>query len=149
MVLSSHTPSLLWFRLDMMLAFKNSGCDVVAVGNESSEKWAEEFDSYGIKYKQASIERNGTNPFKDLKTIKSLRKIIQEEKPNKIFAYNAKTVIYGCIAAHKEKVDIYSLIAGLGSVFMGSGVKNTLIQSVLKIEYKNGKKVFFPFFNLL
>ena len=147
MVLSSHTPSLLWFRLDMMLAFKERGCDVVAVGNEDSEKWTSEFNNYGIKYKQAIIERNGTNPFKDLKTIKCLRKIIHEEKPDKIFAYNAKTVIYGGIAAHKERVKVYSLIAGLGSVFMGSGFKNKLIQTILKAEYKKSlkysKNVFF------
>lgn len=140
MVLSSHTPSLLWFRLDMMLAFKKCGCDVVAVGNEDNEKWIAEFKNHGIKYKQAIIERNGTNPFKDLKTIKCLRKIIQEEKPDKIFTYNAKTVIYGGIAAHKEKAEVYSLIAGLGSVFMGSGFKNKLVQTILRTEYKKSLK---------
>ena len=38
-VLSSHTPSLFWFRADMMLAFKKIGCEVVAVGNEPEEIW--------------------------------------------------------------------------------------------------------------
>ena len=147
LVLSSHTPSLLWFRLDMMLEFKNQGYEVVAIGNEDETKWKEQFDSYDIKYKQAFIQRNGTNPFKDLKTLKSLRKIIKEEKPNKIFAYNAKTVIYGSIAAHKEKVEIYSLIAGLGSVFMRTGLKGRLVQKILAWEYKralnHNESVFF------
>lgn len=136
MVLSSHTPSLLWFRLDMMLEFKRYGCDVVAVGNENESTWSRQFQENGIVYRQAFIQRNGTNPFKDIKTLKSLRLIIKEEKPDKIFAYNAKTVIYGGMAAHKEKIDTYSLIAGLGSVFMGNGLKNRIVQAILKHEYK-------------
>lgn len=140
MVLSSHTPSLLWFRLDMMLEFKQRGCDVVAVGNEDEAKWTEQFKGNGIIYRQAFIQRNGTNPFSDLKTLGSLRKIIREEKPDKIFAYNAKTVIYGGMAARKEKVDTYSLIAGLGSVFMGRGFKSQIVQSILKYEYRKSLK---------
>ena len=136
MVLSSHTPSLLWFRLDMMLEFKRYGCEVVAVGNEDEVKWCELFKKNGIIYRQAFLQRNGTNPLKDIKTLKSLRMIIHKEKPDKIFAYNAKTVIYGGIAAHKEKVDTYSLIAGLGSVFMGNGFKSKIIRSILKFEYR-------------
>ena len=147
LVLSSHTPSLMWFRLDMMLEFIHCGCDVVAIGNEDEEIWGEQFKCFGIRYRQAFIQRNGTNPLNDLKTIKSLRRIIKSERPNKIFAYNAKTVIYGNVAAHKERVEIYSLVAGLGSVFMGKGFKNKLVQHILKTEYrktlKYSDKVFF------
>ena len=38
LVLSSHTPSLFWFRKDMMLAFKQAGCEVVAVGNGTKDE---------------------------------------------------------------------------------------------------------------
>ena len=140
LVLSSHTPSLLWFRIDMMLDFMRRGYEVVAVGNEKEDIWDIRFRQYGIKYRQAFIQRNGTNPLKDLKTLKSLRKIIKEERPDKIFAYNAKTVIYGNIAAKKEGVKIYSLVAGLGSVFMGKGFKNKLMQLILKMEYRRSLK---------
>ena len=45
-VLSSHTPSLFWFRMDMMQSFKEKGHDVViggelfsdAMGAEDSEE---------------------------------------------------------------------------------------------------------------
>lgn len=147
MVLSSHTPSLIWFRLDMMVAFKECGHKVVAVGNEDETTWSDRFQPYGIKYRKATIERNGTNPFKDLKTMHSLREIMRQERPDKIFAYNAKTVIYGGLAAHKERIAFYPLIAGLGSVFMGRGLKNRLVRTILKIEYKqslkHSRRVFF------
>ena len=47
-VLSSHTPSLFWFRMDMMHSFMALGHEVVAIGNEPAEKWADKFDEQGI-----------------------------------------------------------------------------------------------------
>ena len=136
-VLSSHTPSLFWFRMDMMLGFKSLGHEVVAIGNEPNDKWAGKFDSYGIKYIAADISRNGTNPLKDLKTLKSLKAILKEEKPDKIFTYQAKTVIYGSIAANLLGItEVYPLIAGIGSVFLSNDIKSKIICLILKTEYR-------------
>lgn len=148
LVLSSHTPSLFWFRMDMMKAFLERGHEVVAIGNETEEKWAKKFSLLNVKYRQANVQRTGTNPLKDLKTLKDLKKIIKEEKPQKIFSYQAKTVIYGGLATKKHKeIDYYPLIAGVGSIFLAKGFKAKLIRAVLKMEYKlalkSAKKVFF------
>ncbi len=141
MVLSCHTHSLFWFRIDMMKSFLDKGYRVVAVGQEPEADWEKKFSEMGIRYRQLYAERNGTNPIKDLKTLKSIRKIIDEEKPDKIFCYQAKTVIYGCLAAHSRKIDeVYPLIAGLGSVFRGSGLKNQVIRKILKTEYRTALK---------
>ncbi len=137
MVLSCHTHSLFWFRMDMMRYFLQAGYEVVAVGQEPEEQWIKPFEEVGIRYRQLYAERNGTNPLKDLKTLKSIRKLLDEEKPSKIFCYQAKTVIYGCIAAHsRELTEVYPLIAGLGSVFRGEGLKNSILRMVLSLEYR-------------
>ena len=136
-VLSSHTPSLFWFRMDMMLSFKNLGHDVIAIGNEPADKWADKFSEQGIKYVAADISRNGTNPLKDLKTLKSLKSILKQEKPDKLFTYQAKTVIYGGIAANKLGItEVYPLIAGIGSVFLSNDIKSKIIRFILKTEYR-------------
>lgn len=137
LVLSSHTPSLFWFRMDMMKDFIDLGYKVVAVGNESKEKWDEKFLKEGIVYRQVDIERNGTNPVKDLKTLRELKKIIREELPDKIFAYQAKTVIYGGIAVKNRKnIEFYPLIAGIGSAFLAKNLKGKIIKKILVAEYK-------------
>lgn len=140
-VISSHTPSLFWFRMDMMKEFIRRGCEVIAIGNESEKHWKEIFLSNGITYFCAKIERNGTNPLKDIETYYSIKNILLKERPDKIFAYQAKTVIYGCLAAHRVGIeDICSLIAGVGSVFMNGGIKAGIIRTVLKAEYRIGLK---------
>lgn len=136
LVLSSHTKSLFWFRMDMMRAFAEHGFEVTAVGQEPAEIWSGEFSERGIKYRQLNVSRNGLNPFADLRTYRQIKSILQEERPDKMFCYQAKTVIYGCLAAGALGIsEIYPLIAGLGSVFRGKGLKNALIRMVLKLEY--------------
>ncbi len=147
-VMSSHTPSLFWFRTDMMKSFMARGCDVIAIGNEPEADWSEKFAQNGVRYIQADISRNGMNPVGEIKTLKSLKKILKAEKPDKIFTYQAKTIVYGGIAAHSLGIDeVYPLVAGLGSVFMHDGLKFGAVKAVLKAEYRMGlrhaEKVFF------
>ena len=147
-VLSSCTTSLFWFRVDMMQSFQRAGYEVLAVGDGDESEWADRFAGLGIRYRQIPVQRNGTNPISDLKTMKALNRLLKEEKPDKIFAYQAKTVIYGGIAARLNGIrEFYPLIAGVGSVFLGDSPKQKLIRSILVAEYRLGMakapKVFF------
>lgn len=147
-VLSSHTSSLFWFRMDMMKDFIKKGHTVIALGSEPEADWKEKFEEHNIEYRQLYVERNGVNPLKDLSTFKSLYKFMKKEKPDKIFAYQAKTVIYGSVAAKLNGIsEVYPLIAGLGSIFRGTGIKNKAVKTIMKIEYwaacKCSRKVFF------
>ena len=148
MVLSSFTTSLFWFRIDMMKSFLDAGCEVVAVGDGPEEEWTPRFGALGIRYRRIPVQRNGMNPLYDLKTLAALCRLLGEEKPDKIFSYQAKTVIYGGIAARLRGIrEVYPLIAGVGSVFLGRGLKKKLIRCILVAEYrlalKNSRRVFF------
>ena len=147
-VLSSHTPSLFWFRMDMMKDFIKNGHSVIALGQEPEAEWKDKFKKYNIEYRQLLIERNGTNPLRDIKTYRMLCKFMKKEKPDKIFTYQAKTIVYGSIAAKLNGIkEVYPLIAGLGSIFRGTGFKNKIVKTIMKMEYwvacKCSKKVFF------
>lgn len=147
-VLSSHTSSLFWFRMDMMKDFIKKGHTVIALGSEPEADWKRKFEEYNIDYRQLYVERNGMNPLKDFRTLRTLNKFMKKERPDKVFAYQAKTVIYGSIAAKINGIsDVYPLVAGLGSVFRGKGFKNQIVKTVMKVEYwvacKFSKKVFF------
>lgn len=135
-VLSSHTPSLFWFRMDMMQAFIAQGHEVFALGNEPAENWKERFSEKKIQYHQIEVQRNGVNPLKDLKALVSIRRVLKDIKPDKIFTYQAKTVIYGGIAANSLGItEVYPLIAGMGSVFLSKTFKSRIIKKILTIEY--------------
>lgn len=137
LVLSVHTPSLFWFRMNMMQTFLENGHSVVAVGSEPEDAWAEKFEAKGIEYRQIPVSRNGMNPLEDLKTQRAMEMLFREIRPDKIFAYHAKAIVYGAVAAKKCGIsEFYALVAGLGSIFRGSGIKNSLVRSVLTVQYK-------------
>lgn len=128
---------MFFYRKDMMLEFLRQGNEVVAAGDAPEEKWKDAYEEIGVKYRQYYVKRNGLNPADDLKTISSLKKLFEEEKPDKIFAYHSKSVVYGSLAARMNNIDeMYALIAGLGSIIRGTGFKNSIIRTVLKAEYK-------------
>lgn len=148
LVLSSHTPSLFWFRIDMMKSFLNAGYEVVAAGPDEEKDWMERFREQEIRYVQIQVSRNGLNPFNDLKTYRCLNQLLKREKPDKIFVYQAKTIAYGCLAAKSNHItEVYPMVAGLGSIFRGTGLKNMLAKLVMKTLYKLAfacsEKVFF------
>lgn len=136
-VLSGHTPSLFWFRMDMMQAFIAHGHTVYALGNEPEEKWSSEFIKHNIVYKQIDVQRNGINPLHDIKTLLSIKKVLQAIKPDKVFTYQAKTVIYGTIAANLLGItEVYPLIAGIGSIFLSDNLKSRIVRNIVNIQYK-------------
>lgn len=136
-VISSHTKSLYWIRMDMMKELVKRGYSVIAVGNESESRWKAQFAEYGIDYRQLKIDRNGLNPFSDIQTLKTLYDFMIKERPDKVFAYQAKPIVYGSIAASLCGItEVYLLVAGLGSVMRGSGAINAIIKGIMNIEYR-------------
>lgn len=136
-VLSSHTPSLFWFRIDMMKSFIEKGHEVYALGNEAEAEWAQRFKEENIVYRQISVQRNGTNPLKDIKSISSIKEVLKEIMPDKIFTFQAKTIIYGTIAANQLGIkEVYPLIAGMGSLFLSDDLKTKAIRKILLTEYR-------------
>lgn len=140
-VLSSHTPSLFWFRTDMMKEFVSRGCQVFALGNEEESKWANKFAENGITYQQIVVNRNGLNPLQDRKTLQSVKEKLKAIMPDKVFTYQAKTVIYGTMAANSLGItEVYPLIAGLGSLFLSDSIKTRIVRTGLMMLYKRAMR---------
>lgn len=138
LVLSSNTNSLIQFRLDMMKSFQSRGYTVVAAGDAPEEKWSDYFSAMGIRYRQIFVQRNGMNPKNDLKTLSSIKKLLQEERPDKIFAYQAKSIVYGGAAAKQLRIkEFYPLIAGVGSIFVSKGIKIKIVRAILSLQYRH------------
>lgn len=147
-VVSAYTKSHAGIRADLIRSFVERGHEVLVLGGDPEDEWRELFASRGCRYRRFFVHRTGTNPLQDLKTVKSLRELYEEESPDKVFTYHAKGNIYGSIAAHLAGTsEIYSLVAGLGTVFRDNPDSFSLVRFIMSIEYKlalkYAKKVFF------
>lgn len=140
-VLSCYTPSLFLFRMDMIMEFTRRGYAVYALGNEPEEKWKARFSERGIIYRQIPVTRNGMNPLKDRKTLQAIQADLEQIRPEKLFVYNAKTVIYGSVAANRLGItEVYPLIAGMGSIFISKSMKARAVRTLLVSMYRRALK---------
>lgn len=147
-VITAATHSIPRFRIDMIDEFVRRGCDVVVFGDEPHEAWDEYFKEHNVAYRTYPVSRNGMNPLADLNTKQALKKLLIEENPDKVWTYQAKPNIYGCIAAHEIGIkDIYVMMGGLGSVFRATDPKSRFIRAIVSAEYRlamrYAKNVFF------
>jgi glycosyltransferase involved in cell wall biosynthesis len=123
--------------MEMMQTFRELGHTVVAAAQESELQWSSRFAAYGIEYRQIYVERNGINPLNDFRTLKEIKILLKTEQPDRIFIYQAKTIIYGAMAASASNItEVYALVAGLGSVFRGNGYRNKMLGKLVEFQYK-------------
>jgi len=102
------------------------------------------FDNYTQLLKDEKVkviliesECTSTNPLKDMKIIRSYKKIFKEIEPNIIINYTVKPHIYGALAASK-KTKVINVVSGVGSVFSN---QNMLFQFVKCLYRVTSKKV--------
>ena len=131
-----------------MQEMQQEGCDVFAAGQMSEADWQERFASIGVTYRQIRVSRNGLNPLDDIQTYFSIRRLLNEIRPDKIFVFQAKTIAYGCRAAASLGItEVYTLLAGVGSIYLDHGFRGKVIEMLLSFLYKKAftrsKKVFF------
>ena len=120
LVIASHPVSVLKFRGHLIQALKNKGCEIHIATPllKSYPKVSKELKSLGYITHNIPMQRTGTNPLADAKTLKSLYTLMRDIKPTYVLAYTIKPVIYGTLAAWAAKVPHrFALITGLGYAF--------------------------------
>ena len=94
--------------------------------------------SWNVLVHDAPVQRTGTNPWNDLRTLWSLRSLMRSLSPDLVLTYTAKPVIYGTLAAALAGIPRrFALITGLGYAFTGHarGLRAS-IKSVLMGLYR-------------
>ncbi|WP_299503526.1 glycosyltransferase family 4 protein [uncultured Roseobacter sp.] len=118
-VIGSLGYSLVNFRLDLMRRFQENGYEVLALAAEIDPATAQILDRHGIRHREIPMQRTGTNPFQDLKTLRALVSELRSEKPDIVLTYTMKPIIYGSLAARIVGVGAcFAMFTGLGYAFM-------------------------------
>jgi len=122
LVLTGDAKTLIYHRGEILKEFANAGLEVVAAAAEDFGYVKDYLHSIGGRYEQVEMTRSSLNPLHDFKTLRSIQALLEREKPDYIFSYAIKSVIYGSIAASLAKVPhIYCLVPGLGYAFCPDG----------------------------
>lgn len=152
LIIASHPVSLLKFRGHLLKAIKYKGYEVHVAAPDFYEytNIQNQLNNLGYTVHDISMQRTGTNPFSDAKTLKSLYNLINTVEPEYVLAYTIKPVIYGMLTAWAAKVpNRFALITGLGYTFqqVEESRKRSYFQKIIHALYRQAlsktDKVFF------
>lgn len=149
--MAGYSDSLINFRGPLLAALVDSGREVhvAAPGLIDNKPVMKTLESWKIACHNIYFHRTAVNPFTDLYGVLQLYWMIKKIKPELIFTYTIKSVIYGSLCSRIANVPArYSLITGLGYAFTGE-VKGhrRLVSFFAKLLYRmalrHNRRVFF------
>lgn len=141
LILGSQVASLANFRGPLIRELVAEGHEVVAVAPDPAEPWLSRLREAGARYIESPMARTGINPVQDIKLTWWLYRMFRREKPDILFAFHAKPVIFGCLAAWLAGVPRRTaMIEGLGQGFAteAASFKLRLVRGILPFLYKVG-----------
>lgn len=131
-------------RIDISKKLIQQGCNVSIIGTEEEKI----FIDNNINYTKIALNRE-FNVFDDLKSLKSIRKILKNIKSETVVhAFDTKFTILLPIAAYGlSKIKVVRTINGMGRIFTERSIKNNMLSILYKIIQKAIKsKVDFTIF---
>ena len=139
LIIASYPASILKFRGALIAAIQDAGFEIHIAAPEFDD-YPEERDTLvalGHVVHDIPMQRTGTNPAADAKTLLALYRLMRGIKPDYMIAYTIKPVIYGLLAAKMSRVPHrFALITGLGYAFQGADEKNYKKSNLQKIMHK-------------
>ncbi|WP_348826601.1 glycosyltransferase family 4 protein [Halomonas sp. RT37] len=113
----------------------------------ASSRLKASLEALGATLHDIPLSRTGMNPLADLKTLVALMKLMLRVRPDGLFAYTIKPVVYGALAAWVLGVRQRTLlVTGLGYAFTGTqegtqggaqgGNKRRLIKALVRRLYR-------------
>ena len=117
-VLGAQPEWLSGLRGPLIRDFLARGYRVTAIGAEETAGVRAKLESGGAEYAVVPLRRAGLNPLSDLRAIIALYRLFRRLKPDLLFAYTVKPIVYGLPAAWAARVPRrYAMIAGRGYAF--------------------------------
>lgn len=129
------------FRQDLIKELVSNGHEVYVFGLCFSPDEDDQLRALGATPVAYSFSRTGLNPFRDIKDTLKLARQIKAIRPDLVFSYFAKPVVFGTIAAKIAGVPRrIAMLEGLGFTFTeqpnGLPFKTKLIRSVQVLLYR-------------
>ncbi|SFQ27345.1 galacturonosyltransferase [Desemzia incerta] len=141
LILVNHDVVIYNFRKELVERLLLDGHEVVI-----SSPYGERIDdlvAMGCEYIEATIERHGINPLREIKLLDYYKKIMKDIKPDVVLTYTIKPNIYGGIAAKKYGVPYVANITGLGTAVEKNGIMQQITVALYKLAFSKIQRVFF------
>lgn len=123
------------FRLEYARFLKMKGWEVCFLSPGGDH--VEQLKEAGFRHIEFNFSRKGINPVTEVETIRKIKAIYAEEKPDLVHHFTIKCVIYGSLAAKDLGIrSVINSITGLGYMFLSEQPHVRMLRRVVKRLYK-------------
>ena len=92
----------------------------------------DDLQAMGLRCIDTEIDRRSINPFKDMKLLKTYRKMLDEIQPDLVITYSIKPNIYMGSACKAKGIPYVTNVQGLGTAF-----EKPVLSSVVSVMYRS------------
>lgn len=118
-------------RYELVTAIQKLGYNVKYIGRQSEAKLHSDYHKYNVEFLSIPMSRDNLNPFKELKTVLSVLKILKKNKIDHIIVYGIRTFPTIVLAARLAGVKkILCIVNGSGRLFQIKGFRGMFAKSV-------------------
>ena len=138
---SNTSWSLYNFRIDVIEAFLQCGCQVFAIAPR--DEYSDKLSAIGAIYIPLRLDNYGNAILKDIQTIIDLHTIYRTISPDIIFHYTIKPNLFGGFAAKLCGLKYFNIITGLGKTFELSGLIHSVVMRMYRFVNQHAQGVWF------
>lgn len=138
LIVGSFAPSLTRFRGPLITAMVEHGHTVVAAAPDIDQETGDALRKIGAHVREIPLRNVSLNPMALVRSLRAMRALIRQERPDVLISYTIKPVIVAALAGRAEKVGtIVSLITGAGYAFTGGReLKRLLSRAAASLLYR-------------
>jgi len=128
------------FRLSLIRALLQKGWRVTVLAPR--DEYTGRVVEAGAAHRHIDLDPKGTNPFRELASIRKFVVAYRELSPAIVLQYTIKPDIYGSIAARIRAIPVINNVTGLGAMFSG-GLREKLIRGLYRFALSKAELTLF------
>jgi glycosyltransferase involved in cell wall biosynthesis len=138
LILGSYAPSLVTFRGPLVAAMVARGHRVIASAPSIASDTAADLRDLGAEPRELPLSNVSLNPLAMFGSLRALKELLLEIRPDVLLSYTIKPVILGALAGRAARVPtIISLITGVGYAFTeGLEARRRIARTVASLLYR-------------
>jgi glycosyltransferase involved in cell wall biosynthesis len=108
-----------------------------------NDVYTPKLEEIGCTVTDLPIDSRGTNPFIDFKTFLDYLRLFRRDRPNLVFNYTIKSVIYGSMAAKWLGIPSIAVVSGLGYTFINSDWRSAVSKQLYHWALRYPNEIWF------
>ena len=135
-LIASIAQSLLVFRGRLLEELVAEGHQVLTCAPPTEDQVVQDLQRLGVDFHPLPMTRNSIDPPGDVQLAWRMKQLFHAHKPDLVFSYTIKPVIYGSMVARWCGIPNAAMITGLGKTFSGTTRQDRVVEKIVRLLYR-------------